>query len=342
MSATTARRPGCRPAFTLLELLVVMSIIVVLAALAAGASFKVVEVQNQSNTETTIRTIAGVLREQWNAVIDQAKSELIPTDVVTQLANNDPRVAKVIWVKLRLKQEFPMTFDEALNPSAASNPSMPSSTSFNYLDGKPSYKKQLSQANINGSPPDPQNKQKAYEMATCLYMSLNGQGRRGMVTDLDTGVGRNSVAGSPLASGMKMFVDGWGNPIVMARNPTQNQDLNPTAAWQSSGTRDVQDPEGLLTSPAWTGWAGPSGGQPAVTSFQQILHELATQAQPPPPPPPPFQSYYLEPVVASFGPSFRAGTTALPITPFNMAPVSAGSDNGAIYSFRLRQGARGD
>ena len=32
------------------------------------------------------------------------------------MAGNDPNRARVIWVKLRLKQTFPDTFNEALNP----------------------------------------------------------------------------------------------------------------------------------------------------------------------------------------------------------------------------------
>src|SRR5207302_5135067 len=48
-------------------------------------------------------------------VIDQANKESIPDGVLLMAGGNAPR-ARVIWIKLRLKQEFPMNYAEARTP----------------------------------------------------------------------------------------------------------------------------------------------------------------------------------------------------------------------------------
>ena len=97
-----------------------MAIIAVLVALVASATFQVIGVQQERTTETTIRKVADALDQQWQAVLDQAKSEPIPPNV-TNLAGGDARRARVIYIKLRLAGEFPVTFSEALNPKGGAS-----------------------------------------------------------------------------------------------------------------------------------------------------------------------------------------------------------------------------
>src|SRR5437588_672086 len=75
-----------------------------------------------------------------------------------RVAGGDMRRAKVIYLKLRLKQEFPTNYADAVSPAPAYS-----------LFGKPSYSTTLDPS-IAGQP---------YESSACLYAALR-QSRRGM------------------------------------------------------------------------------------------------------------------------------------------------------------------
>src|SRR5437016_6145027 len=124
-SMSPARRS--RSGFSLVELMIVLAIIAVVVSLAASASMQVITRQKATNTELTIQKINDALKAHWRAVIEQAKNEPIPDNILSSLlvmASGDPRNvdpnnvetrrrAQLIWTKLRLKQQFPMNFTEA-------------------------------------------------------------------------------------------------------------------------------------------------------------------------------------------------------------------------------------
>src|SRR5262249_60046017 len=115
-----ARRRG---AFTLVELLIVISIITILFALLAGASLAYIGRQHESNTGTILTNVYKELEWQWRSVIDDAAAEYkggnLSTDVLSVLTNmssGDAERAKVIWIKCRLRQQFPMNYTEIMSP----------------------------------------------------------------------------------------------------------------------------------------------------------------------------------------------------------------------------------
>src|SRR4051794_30268812 len=111
-------KSSVRPGFSLVELLVVISLITLLTGLLASGIFSYLDSQTQSNTETNIRTVDKVLRQQMDAVLSAADKEPVPLAVQNMataivggtVADPDLKRARVIWRTLRLVQEFPTTY----------------------------------------------------------------------------------------------------------------------------------------------------------------------------------------------------------------------------------------
>ena len=198
-----------RDGFTLIELLIVISILALIAAITASAVFRVNSTQAIKRTETSVQKIAGGLSQQWQAVIDDVeddyKNARIPAVVFTA-ANNDRDLAKAIWLKLKLRHEFPQTVTEAT-----------SDVKFNNVVVLP--KKQAYIALLAGIVTTSLDQ----ESSACLYAALS-QTRRGQIFNPDS-VGPEIVQSAGKAN---LFVDGWGKPqpICFQRWPTS---LTPAA-----------------------------------------------------------------------------------------------------------------
>jgi type II secretory pathway pseudopilin PulG len=248
--------------------LVVIAIIAVLVSITVAGIFKVMDGTRTSNTEQTLRMLSKALRRQWEVVIKDHRDDTIPATVVSMAggAGNESR-ARVIWLKLCLKQEFPTNYVEAQTP---------------YLNNDGSVNGYITAQDLPGLYRTPASGG-AEQSSVCLWLSLSRV--RSGVKFIPDDLGSNALASGPTTS-YKQFVDGWGNPLVFYRWPVNevfSGELATTNPAPNSSFPDPLDPEGLLQDPTWQ--ASP-GGQ----AFQQICHTLGS----------PYPSYFV-PVIASAG-----------------------------------------
>lgn len=300
LSLRTGRR---RVGFTLIELLAVIAIIAILVALSAAAVLKYMGTQQITVSQQKVNTVASQLNKAWSTVSQHAMNNVdsskYPT-VVTTWGGGDSARTKVIYVKCALKQAFPTSFAEALNPYPM--PPLPAYTA---------YLGKLGITTATASAP-PAN----YESAACLLMALQ-RGPSGMsLTQEDLGV--SSTADFPAGNGtIKAIVDSWGQPVIFCRWPTGSTFLNPSGA--QPGFNDPGDRQGLLTNAVWLSTsAGP---------FQTYIHKLPARAAGAP-----ATSYRLIPLVASAGPDQKPGVNYLTTYPYDLSPDGSGADSDDIYS----------
>jgi prepilin-type N-terminal cleavage/methylation domain-containing protein len=324
-----ARRAG----FTLVEILVVLGIILLLVGLTAAAAFNVMVYQRSSTTETAIRTLDGALDQQWQAVIKKAQTEPISSSTWNDLlamaaGNNAERRARLIWVKLRLKQEFPMNFSEVLNASGPLG--LPAGYSLaplvaSDLTAKASYTKLFAAQGITAAAASSSAYVWPTESSVTLLMALE-LGRSGITFPEDslpasalTLAGQKTAGLSPAIDGYpsspplagpsfpKQLVDAWGRPIVFYRwpmplptgsNPDDSGLDSSSPQGSNPGPRDPLDPEGLLLDPTWNSWASFSAQSGGAWLFEQLCHPVHTGNSAVTYAP---ISYYMKPVIVSSG-----------------------------------------
>lgn len=271
----TIRRPR-RGAFTLVEVLVVVSILAILAALATAAFYRVRASQSISASEATINKLESGLGRKWSAVLDNAKQAGIPDGLVT-FAGNDRDRARVLYTYLLLKNEFPTTFGEAgvggsYNTGLPMNPQATALTVPGYgtvaaLPGKAAYAAPVFDYLRRNYPSQAVTVtfgNTAEDSAALLYQALTATGTRGetMTGDgLQGQVGQVTVSiqvngsapGTPLT--LPAYIDAWGQPISFSRH-TFLPELNgrefskaKQPAAQGGPFRDPIDPFGKLVTP---------------------------------------------------------------------------------------------
>jgi prepilin-type N-terminal cleavage/methylation domain-containing protein len=320
-----------RVGYTLVELMVALAIVALIVSMTAGAILQYITTGQRKVTEATIRKVYTCLNGQWAAVLDLARNEQMDNvfspstmALIRSMTNGDDTFTRVIYVKLRLAQEFPMSMAEINAPPAGVQPKV------QYQNLSPGIAGQT------------------YESSAILLAAIR-QSRKGFVLSADD-LGSSVTTVTLGTSTVQYLVDGWGQPLAFYRWPTGCTDLDSVCPIPSPTTstivRDQEDPDGRLLSLTGT-------VQTKFEGWCHLLHQTvststtntATGLTP--------HAYYTVPVVVSSGPDLQMGLTpqyaagqygfsTVSGTNGPMAPDGTGHDTDNIYSYRLMApGARG-
>jgi prepilin-type N-terminal cleavage/methylation domain-containing protein len=235
------RRAGAptRGGFTLVEMMVVLTIILILVGLAVGGIMKALNLQQRRNTESEVSKLDQAFMRHWKAVLDQSRTEQ-PNPIALRLAGADPSYpnnplgdalapnrAKVIHTLMCLRREFPVSFKEATTPIVwGPTPALPPLQfppgQFQGFDVNRAYFNALTNVNVSaasqGRPPEDQS-------SACLYLILK-QRRAGVEFDPDTSLSAQEVV-DLYNDGIKEIYDGWqrvpntSQPLVQIPPPGQ-------------------------------------------------------------------------------------------------------------------------
>jgi prepilin-type N-terminal cleavage/methylation domain-containing protein len=295
--------PPARRGVSLVELLVVMTIIAILAALTIGALGKAIDWVKHSNTERTISKVFKKLDDRLLAIAT-AKGEPHPAVYRYVAASRDERErAQVIHRKLLYKIRFPMSYAEVQANAASGDPLALA------------LWKDLQSQCVNKSPLRSNNPET--EPGACLALIL------AQMQSLDEFSPSELIDTD--GDGVKEVCDAWGKPLRFFRWPTA--DLRVERAYGKTPPAgqpgvDFQDPTGLLNETTWRQQYGPL--------FERDFHRLE---------PPPRLAVYAPLVIASAGPDGKFGIVWPPPgapDPMALDPANAGDELDNLYSFRLR------
>jgi prepilin-type N-terminal cleavage/methylation domain-containing protein len=244
MYARGSRTPG----FTLIELLIVIAILAVLIGGIAMATSAMLRATRGKNTEETIKATFMLLDSRWKEVREEAAKDQIPAAVASLAGNNSLR-AKQLWIKIRLKEAFPVSYAEISNCYGDPLTSLIPTNARRYNS---SYKLAMNKRNaaITSS--------WEAQSAACLILALTSS-RSGPASESDAlGLAWRDTDGDYL----KEVVDGWGRPIAFYRFPTgaDIQAANPSPGSSSNPLYDA----------SWTG----------KTIFESNIHKLTVGGQP--------------------------------------------------------------
>ena len=295
MLLDTRQSRGNRSAFTLVELLVVIAIIAVLMSLAAWGVIRMIGTQQNNNTEATVRVLNKLLMDRWRAVVEDARKET-PSPTALALAGNDPARAQVIWIKVRLMEAFPMSYDEINNPVILNKYIVPP------LKFKGHFTKYQATAAGKASGG-------AGESSACLLMALKTLNSSGPTVDDQL---RYAIGKTDGINQIDVLIDSFSRPLAFFRFPCNNMALQATnPAWQAALKNqevralrfaDTTDPDGTLNNPNWY-----VQNLPLRNAFENDFHTIQMAGL--------SQAAYIVPVIVSAGKDGKFGLTPNPINP---------------------------
>jgi hypothetical protein len=178
-----------------------------------GASTSAATSRNLTKLDTEVHL-------QWTAVVEIAKEEFRTSNSAVIASGlsvwaADPDTARKIWINLRLRQEFPVSFAEVVDKTTA--PPSPAKIVFNDPKGvrppvvifaKQNYFKLFVSQNPGANA----------EASACLLASLTGS-RKGALGKAEDALGASALRN---INGSDVLMDMWGTPFGFQRIVASN------------------------------------------------------------------------------------------------------------------------
>jgi len=259
-----------RRGITLVEILVVVAIIVILMAITGAALQKTAESsRNRVSKEQCYklqqsldieyeRIVKGCAKDQQSRTIDQS---------IVDFCEGDMNRALSVWTAMKLRQQFPENFAEALSPAYITQTAGGLALR---IDGVPSGETQLFQlkplatftdvVGLSGGQPHEQSGALLYIILT--RKSVGGAGAMDAAgDDLSQQIAVPFATSSGGTKELKAFKDGWKKPVGFRRwyganageDEVQNSPYIGSGSPANAANRDPLDPRNLVL-----GWNDPN------------------------------------------------------------------------------------
>jgi prepilin-type N-terminal cleavage/methylation domain-containing protein len=230
ISKTQDLRPQIKSrAFTLVEMLVTVSIIAILAAMAFGALAATRESARESATRATIAKLHNIVMRRYESYLTRRVPLRIPPGTPSKTAAE----LRLIALRQIMRMEMPERWSDIINPAMSGNSNVPDEDGVTQISANlptggtitlPLYRPALSRLyaqrykslmpDTKGSP--------GYGPAECLYLLVSMGSPEAMEQFTTAEIGDVDGDGYP------EFIDGWGQPIMWLRcapgyvSPLQN------------------------------------------------------------------------------------------------------------------------
>jgi prepilin-type N-terminal cleavage/methylation domain-containing protein len=261
MCLTHARRGG----FSLIEIMTVIGIMGLLAAMAVGVYLTVGSGQSDTATKATLSKLAVILESRRSAITQpfSSPSFVVPPGIVSAtLPDPMQNRARSVFLYMKLKNELPTTFSEATTDVSFGGET---------LRAKPAFKNRILKQNTLWSPSDtfesvgleynPADSQDdstavlAADSAAVLHIlisELNSSGSSSDLSGFENQIAPVTVklkrrpggTGTPedVQVTLPAFVDSWGQPIAFVRLAYSDELNNPPYAVAGSARSPSKDP----------------------------------------------------------------------------------------------------